>query len=646
MTVRVGSTAMRGSWLRALVSVTAVASWLAAWVAAGQVRAPSDTMDVSEIQPGMRGYGLTVFRGTTPERFEVEVVDVLHGFRPDQDLIIVHCEHPILEDANTVGGMSGSPIFIDDRLVGAYSYGWPFGRHPYAGVTPIANMLREMRRPARATSFPGATPVPATPPSDGSAARGRRRPRLGGITPYLGDHRASAFAALEDMARHVMASSPASDGSTWMPASTPMLVGGFDDASVAMLAQAYAPLGIDVLQAGGTGTMSSSPATPPRFVDGGGLAVTLARGDISSTVIGTVTHVEGDRLVAFGHPMMEIGEVGYPTAVARVLHILSTVQRSFKIAEPTAALGTLVQDRQAAIVVDTSLAPAMIPVHLHLTGIPDTERNEWNFEIASHRSATSTLLSSSIQSAVKSVAGDADYVTFEARSRVRFEGMASAVDVVDHGFSSTGAHQTSALGQIRAFDLIEAAYANPFEDTRLTEVSIELALEFEHHTAEIVDASVASTEVDPGQDVPVRVVLRPWDGEERALTTTVHVPESAAGDAISVLIQPGGEVDVERPEARSLEDVLNAIRRRYDTRSVVLSVRLPGRGLRTPGHVATSLPMSVIDALQQTGDGDRVREIASHVRSEVPTEFVLEGAARLELTVRRLAREETRGETE
>jgi len=627
---------MRSRFARWLCALCVSGSWLAAWVAAGQVRAPSDTMDVSEIQPGMRGYGLTVFRGTTPERFDIEVVDILHGFRPDQDLIIVHCEHPILEDANTVGGMSGSPIFIDDRLVGAYSYGWPFGRHPYAGVTPIANMLREMRRPTRPTSFPGATPVPTTPPAAGSATRGHRRPQLGGATPYLGDHRASAFAALQDLARHVM---PTAEGATWMPASTPMLVGGFDDASVAMLAQAYAPLGIEVLQAGGTGTAPSS-GPPPRFVDGGALAVTLARGDISSTVIGTVTHVDGDHLVAFGHPMLEIGEVGYPTAVARVLHILSTVQRSFKIAEPIAPLGALVQDRQAAIVVDTSIQPAMIPVHLHLSGIPDTERNEWNFEIASHRSATSTLLTTSIQSAVKSVAGDADYVTFEATSQVRLEGIATPVTCVDHGFSATGAHQTSALGQIRAFDLVEAAYANPFEETRLLGVDIDLALTFDHHTAEIVDVAIASTEVDPGDDVPLRIVLRPWNGEEQTITTSVHIPESAAGDSISLLVQPGQDVDLERPEARTLDEVLAAIQHRYDTRSIVVSLRMPGRGLRTPGHVASSLPMSMIDALQQTGDGDRVREIASHVRTEVPTEYVLEGAARLELTVRRLAREE------
>lgn len=628
---------MRSVLQRSFVFVSALASWCLAFIATGQVRVPSDIMEVSEIQPGMTGYGLTVFRGTVPERFDIEVVDVLHGFRPDQDLIIIHCTHPILEDANTVGGMSGSPIFVNDRLIGAYSYGWPFGRHPYAGVTPIQSMRRELLRPTRPSSFPGATILPAPSETDAETRPARRRPRLGGITPYLGDHPRSAFAALAEMAEHV---TPHADGATWTPASTPMLVGGLDEGSIAMLAAAYAPYGIEVLQAGGTGTMTATTTPPPRFVDGGALAVTLARGDISSTVVGTVTHVEGDRLTAFGHPMMEIGEVGYPTAVARVLHILSTVQRSFKIAEPVAPLGALVQDRQATIVVDTTMQPAMIPVHLELHGVPDTERTEWSFELASHRSATSTLLTTSIQSAVKSVAGDSEFVTFDARSRVTFEGVAHPIEVVDHGFSSTGAHQTSALAQIRLFDLVEAAYANPFEETRLTSVDVDLTLRFERGTAEIVDASVASTEVDPGEDVRVRVVLRAWEGEETSRIVTLHIPESAAGQALSVLIQPGTDVDLERPEPRDLEAVLEAIRHRYVSTTLVLSTRLPARGLRTPGHVVGSLPGSVLDALQQTGDSDRARAITTHRRMEVETDYVLSGAARLELTVRRLEREE------
>src|SRR6056297_696331 len=97
----------------------------------------------------MTGYGLTVFRGTEPERFDVEVIDVLHGFRPDQDLILIRTPHPRLQQTKAVGGMSGSPIYIDGKLAGAYAYGWPFGMEPIAGVTPIANMLQEMDRPFR-----------------------------------------------------------------------------------------------------------------------------------------------------------------------------------------------------------------------------------------------------------------------------------------------------------------------------------------------------------------------------------------------------------------------------------------------------------------------------------------------------------------
>jgi hypothetical protein len=112
------------------------------------------TIDVADIRPGMRGYGLTVLRGTEPERFDVEVIDVLHQFRPGQDLVLIRTPHPLLDRAHTVGGMSGSPIYLDgDRLAGAYAYGWSFGSEPVAGVTPIRSMLAEIDRPLRPDPF-------------------------------------------------------------------------------------------------------------------------------------------------------------------------------------------------------------------------------------------------------------------------------------------------------------------------------------------------------------------------------------------------------------------------------------------------------------------------------------------------------------
>lgn len=626
--------------------------WCLSAVVLAQVEVPRMTdprfMGVDEITPGMRGYGLSVLRGTAPERFDIEVVDVLHQFRPDQDLILVRTTHPILDEAHVVGGMSGSPIYIDDRMIGAYAYGWPWGARAVVGVTPIASMLREIDRSVRPGAFPGAPILPerggaSTSRLGGSRLGGGRRSRRAtlGLDAYTGEASRGAFTALHEHATR-LGLDPEShepDATTMMPASTPMLVGGLHEDAVTLLASELGPFGIEVLQAGGAGEEAAAGTPPPAFVDGGAIAVTLARGDISNNVIGTVTFVDGNRLVAFGHPMIEAGETGVPTAVARVLHVFASVQRSFKIAEPIAALGALIEDRQAAIVVDTDVTPTLIPVVLRLHGLDPVERSEWRFEVASHRAITPTVLSAAIQSAVKSSCGDAAWVTWRAESEVTLEGVGSPIRVTDRGFASTGIHATSALNAIRAFDLVDAAYGNPFVDSRPTAITFDLTVAFERSAAEIVDASVAQTVVDPGEDVRIRVVMRPFEGEEVVRTVTVHVPESAAGEELHVLFQPGTDVELERPEARSLTDVVSAIRDRHDATSLVISTRRSSRGIRTTGHVARSLPSSVLDALQSTSDSDRARPFVTYDRELVPTDWVLSGGARVELTVRALERE-------
>jgi hypothetical protein len=616
----------------------ALLCWCLTGLGLAQIEVPrmSDPrfMGVEELAPGMTGYGLSVLRGTSPERFDVEIVDVLHQFRPDQDLILVRTTHPVLDEAHVVGGMSGSPIFVNDRMIGAYAYGWPWGTRAIVGVTPIASMLREIDRVVRPSSFPGAPILPEAP----RAGRADRRRRTLGLDDYLGSAPRGALTALREHARRLgLDGAAARDASTVVPASTPMLVGGLHEDAIRMLADELGPFGIEVLQAGGAG--ETSTAGGPGFVDGGAIAVTLARGDIANNVIGTVTHVDGDRLVAFGHPMLEAGETGVPTAVARVLHVFASVQRSFKIAEPVRALGALIEDRQAAIVVDTSVSPTLIPVVLRLSGLPETSRSEWRFEVASHRAITPTVLAAAIQSAVKSSCGDQAWITWRAESEVSLEGLGAPVRTIDRGFAATGVHTTSMLNTLRAFDVVDAAYGNPFEESRPTAVAIELSVAFERRAAEIVDASVSQTVVDPGEDVTVRVVLRPFDGEDLVRTYTVHVPESAAGEELSVLIQPGHEVELERPEPRSLADVVSAIRDRHGATSLVLSTRRSGRGVRAEGHVVRSLPGSALDALQSVSDSDPARPFVSYDRRIDETDWVLSGGARIELSVRALERD-------
>jgi hypothetical protein len=599
-----------------------------AGAASGQVDAPSTrTIDVSEITPGMRGYGLTVFRGTTVERFDVEVIDVLHNFRPDQDLILVRTPHPVLDEAHVVGGMSGSPIYFDGRLAGAYAYGWPFSSEPVAGVTPIRNMLTELRRPVRPGTFPLGPPL-----GIGTAAAPVRpsRSRLAGLPPRRGPR--PDFDALAPLRDHVARVGAHEGGpETLRPVATPLLLGGFDGAIARALGAELDGLDLDVLQAGG-----SSPPTPETralaFEDGGAVGVTLIQGDMSATAVGTVTLVDGDRVAAFGHPMLNAGQPGLPTAVARVIHVLANDNRSFKIAEAVRPLGTMVQDRQSAIVLDTSIRPATVPVHLRLRGVEDAGRSEWHMEVASHRVLTPALLVAALGNAMTATASDRDEVTFAATQRIRVEGRSTPIEMTDHGFVTGGLSR--GLAQLRLFRVIDAVYGNPFELARIESIDVDIDVRFGRDSLAIVDAAVGQREVDPGQTVPIRVVLRAWEGVEEVRTLEVEIPEALAGQSVELRLEAGAAVRPALPQARDLDELLDVVTAQYARTSVVASLRTPSRGLRLGGHVLRRLPASALDTLQLRQDADRARPFVTYDRVELPLDAVVTGGVALQLEVR------------
>lgn len=607
-----------------------------------QGAAPS-TIGVDEIRPGMRGHGLTVFRGETPERFDVEVVGVLHGFRPDQDLILVRTPHPVLNHARAVGGMSGSPIYIDGRLAGAYAYGWQFGQDPVVGVTPIRNMLAEIDRPVRPSSFPGA--LPATP-ERAPAQRARRSASLAGLPAWRGaDHGPSALDALRAHADRLgLGREVAEPNISPQPAGTPLMLGGFDPQVASMLGRELSPFGWIAMQGGGTG-QAAPTSTAPRYVDGGAIGVQLVSGDISATAVGTVTHVgNGNRLIAFGHPMMNAGEIGLPTATARVVHIFASAARSFKIAEAAQPLGTLVHDRQAAIVVDTDLNAGTVPVRLRITGVPDTARTEWNMRVASHRMLTPVLLFGAINNAIKAAASDQTDVMFTATARIQIAGHQGPIEVVDRGYMGSGPADSRALSRLRVFELLEIAYGNPFVESWVERMEIDLAVEFGDDVYQIVEASTQSDDVDPGSTVPVRVRLRRYGREDVVRVIPIQVPAQAAGQTVRLSLNGGGAVQREQPIARSMDDLIERTLDHYPDTSLVVSLKMPSRGLRFRGHVASSLPRSALNTLQQTSGSGPGRPFITQRRTPVDLGEVVVGRATINLRVRNTARAARRGE--
>ncbi len=586
------------------------------------VSAPAlKTMATSEIRAGMRGYGLSVFQGTVPERFDVEVIGVLQNFRPDQDLVLIKTPHPLLDHAGSVAGMSGSPIYLDDRLIGAYAYGWSFGKDPIAGVTPISNMLKELHRPQRQGAFPlvsGPLPRAAEKPTKAAG--------------YLGDERRDAFWSLDRYTAQRAARTRAGHPEL-IPCATPLLVGGVTPNMARLLRDRLAPLGLEVLEAA-SGSAGQGKNGPEGYVDGGSIAVTLLRGDIQATAVGTVTHVDGPKAIAFGHPMLDAGELGLPTATSRVLHVLASERSSFKIAEAIKPLGAMVHDRQAAIVVDNAVTPAVIPISIRVRGLGGIPRELWQVEAVNHKLLTPSLLLTALGSALSASVNDADSMMFRVESNVHIKGQ-GIQRVVDEGFTPGGMSQIGAMARLRVFDLVEAAYHNPFTEARIERIEINLELRFGEEVTEILSAQLTTDELNPGEPARVVLTLRPYAGPIEQRVVSVPIPENLAGESLELEVSSGADVRVERPIAKSLSDVFANVRAGISGTNLVVSLQRKARGLALAGHVIRNLPASMLDTLSTGNDTARTPMFATQDRTIFPMGRVITGQAKLALSVRK-----------
>ncbi|HVH46530.1 MAG TPA: SpoIVB peptidase S55 domain-containing protein, partial [Labilithrix sp.] len=398
------------------------------------------TISVDEIKDGMKGYGLTVFKGTEPERFDVEVVGVLRNFRPSQELILVKTPHPRLNVTKNVRGMSGSPIYLDGRLAGAYAYSWSsFQVEPVAGVTPIAPMLNEMHRPIPPGFWPleGGAPLPAASPKAPLPKHAQNGAPGNGMTAFDGtpgayDVETHANQVATRLSAGLDPSRPV------VPTATPLMLAGMSDRSIALVRKLFAPMGLEPVQAGaGGGAGKDDPNAPKHYVDGGGVGVQMASGDVSFMGLGTVTHVEGSKLCGFGHPMMEAGLTALPTAIGRVHWIFASDQHSSKIGEAARSLGALVQDRQSAIVVDETKRAPVFSLSADIRGAECIPKKNWNVEIAEERFMSSGLVASVFGSIIDASVSERRDVTWKLKSKVTVRGHGS-IELEDFGVATGG----------------------------------------------------------------------------------------------------------------------------------------------------------------------------------------------------------------
>jgi hypothetical protein len=589
---------------RCLKSVSFLALGLTLIAAAGAARAAPEIIDPEDIRPGMKGYGLTVFEGTEPTRFDVEVISVVPNFLLRQDIVLIRVSHPVTDHAGVIGGMSGSPIYIEGKLAGALAYGWRFSKDSLAGVTPIKDMYEVLGRKLH-------TPV----------HHASQRRRGAPFSPLAGlDYR-------QPDPDPYFRSFGAHDEEQFAPARTPLALSGFVGESRAMLEEALAPYGLDPVQGGGAG----SGEGPTAFEPGASIGVQLIRGDLSAAAIGTVTAVRDEHVLAFGHPMFNMGQGFLPVTAARIHTVVASINRSNKIGSPLRELGSLVQDRQAGILARIDRKAPMIPVVYRLRDGRGKRAETYRVEMIGHRLLTPRFLQAVLRSIVLNAASDITDVTAEVKGVLTIVDRDEPVTLYDSGASRTGLGTLT--GYFRPFGIVAAVLDNPFEDAEVEALQFDVDLHYGLKVSTIVGVYLTAAEPAPGDVVNVHVRLRPYGGGEEVVTVPVRIPQVPEGEKIQFEVAGGDFLAPVLAEPQNLDDMIENVERLYPARSLVVGINVPGEGVSLRGRVLERLPPSVVTALKPAAGVEQLATHRTALREVVPMPYLVAGKETISVEV-------------
>jgi SpoIVB peptidase S55 len=630
--------------------VAALAALLLGVASSRASAAPPETYPLSKVKRGQTGYGYTTFKGTTPERFTFEVVSVVKNFLPKQDIILVKSDDPKMQLTGFWQGMSGSPLYIEDKLVCAFSYGFRFNKIPLGGCTPIDYMKREgletMRRGA-----PGAGGA-GLPSSNGAV-----KPQPGGARTTMSSAPLAApriapqrVASMEDWRRltskvdaEAAMTALAPPRKSWlmsapMPAlptaprpgateqtlaaSVPLSVAGFTAPAFAELGQLMAGYNLEPMRAGGTGAPAED--MPRELVMGGSISVQLVRGDMSMAATGTVSYVDGNQVLAFGHPLFQTGESYAPVTTSYVHTVIPSAQSAFVSASPGLEIGSLVQDRQSAISADTKLRSPMIPLDIEIiagTGTR-TEKGSFKVELIDNKFLTATFASLAASNAVNYYLPDRDDVTAKVQSTVRLKGL-PPIAFTDYLYANDGAG--SMMGGVRGLRVLVPLLLNPFAPVKIEGIDMKFDLRFDTNYGEIQELRLPSSTLTPGARNTVNVVMETWNGDEIIEAIPVDVPMSLAGAIVQLEVTAGDSAKLDAPPPVDLPSLLSAFRRMLPGTVWAASLYVSEDGVTVDGQLVRDLPPSAADKLRPGSRTQRAVPFKTVSRTISPARRVING---------------------
>lgn len=577
---------------------------------------------VDDLQPGMKGTGRTVMKGTKIESFNAEVLGILKNVSPGRDLVLCRLSGLDLEKTGVIAGMSGSPVYIDGKLVGAVAYAWAFGKEPIAGITPFAQMHGVVERYERRDL----------------AEKNDKPARLGLNTPLrIGEKK---FDTVTIAAGFDDAQPTAADGLWLTPLRTPLAATGFSARSLSLLGEQLKGTGMIPVQGGGASHKVLANEKDAPLEPGSPLAVAMVVGDFDLSGIGTVTHVEGERVYGWGHPFFGIGDCDFPLMTGYIHTIFPRHTVSFKMGSPLKTVGVINADVSTCIAGWLGKTPDMMPMHMSVRRECE-EAQTYQVDVVRQRSIQAALVNAVLTNVLDNEGDLPEELTANLKARIEVAGRQPLV--ISDTFSGAPYSGSRASGMVyqQVVSMVQQLMFNTYKPIRIQRIDCETTITSGRHTADVEAVEIDSETYSPGETVQVTAFVRPYKEQVRRLRLSLKLPPDMPEGTYTATISD--DLTAARQQLRDNPNLSNpqnidqvfeslTVQAAAKRTNLVIRVPIPAAGVALGGKSLPNLPPSMVQII---GDTKRTgaQPISAALVSRQATAWVVQGSESVRFTV-------------
>jgi hypothetical protein len=602
-----------------------IAAAIISLTAAVAARPATEFFRIEDLKPGMKGIGKTCYQGSRPDEFQVEIIGVMRGITPGGNAVLARFSGGPLAQTGVFEGMSGSPVFIDGKLLGAVAFSFPFPKEAVGGITPITQMVNAFKESGEYSSSPKVILKKSMlwnyqlqPPKNLENQNLPVLPEDVRLQP--------ALAAL--------------GGHSLVPIATPLSLAGFSPESLRLFAPQFKALGLTVLQGTGrtslraAGAAESSPVEP-----GSNIVVPLIRGDLDASAGGTVTYIDGDKLYAFGHLLFDLGFTELPMHKGYSLTVFPSLQSSFKILETGEPIGTIRQDRGSGIYGILGEKARMVPLRIHMSTSRGVDK-DLKFEVARDNFLTPLLVNLTVFNSIVSTERALGVQTLSVKGKIHIKGE-QPVELENRFSAESNAPIFASMAVAMPVNfLLSSGYKN----LDLESISLDINAQEDDRQAVLDSIRFDRTELRAGDAVELQILTKRPSGEILEDTYPVKIPSDVTPGPLSLLVADGttlmtrdareqGEELIPRDLTQLIKFINNI--RKNDRLYIRLFRQEAGAVVRGEGLPA--LPPSILSILRSERNSGGITPIQTSAYMEYelpPSDYVVTGSQLINLVIK------------